>query len=86
MCCLGNYTEAIEFYNKTLAIDPNNTVALTNKDTILRMLGNNSTYSTYVNGMYGIFRNRMRLVPLSELLHLFLQLDLIPIRQLNIPG
>jgi len=34
----GNYTGAIEFYNKTLAIDPNNTFALTNKDAILHML------------------------------------------------
>jgi lipoprotein NlpI len=30
---LGNYTGAIEFYNKTLAIDPKNTFALTNCST-----------------------------------------------------
>jgi hypothetical protein len=37
-----------------LAIDPKNTFALTNKDAILHMLGNNSTYSTYENSTYGI--------------------------------
>jgi eukaryotic-like serine/threonine-protein kinase len=37
-----------------LTIDPNNTFALTNKDAILHMLGNNSTYSTYENSTYGI--------------------------------
>jgi hypothetical protein len=37
-----------------LAIDPKNTFALTNKDAILHMLGNNSTFSTYENSTYGI--------------------------------
>jgi hypothetical protein len=41
-------------YNKALAIDPKNTFALTDKDVILHMLGNNSTYSTYGNSTYGI--------------------------------
>ena len=56
----GNYTGAIEFYNKTLAIDPNNTFALTNKDAILHMLGNNATpgnatnFLQYENSTYGI--------------------------------
>jgi hypothetical protein len=45
----GNYTGAIEFYNKTLAIDPNNTFALTNKDAILHMLGNNVTPGNATN-------------------------------------
>ena len=40
---LGNYTGAIEFYNKILAIDPKNTFALTHKDAILHMLGNNTS-------------------------------------------
>jgi len=29
---LGNYNEAITFYDKTLAIDPNNKAALTSKN------------------------------------------------------
>jgi hypothetical protein len=41
-------------YNKALAIDPKNSIALTNKDTILHMLGNNMTSSTYENRNYGI--------------------------------
>jgi len=28
---LGQYDEAIDYYDKALAIDPNNTLALTNK-------------------------------------------------------
>jgi tetratricopeptide (TPR) repeat protein len=31
---LGNYTGAIEFYDKSLAIDPKNTYGLTNKLTV----------------------------------------------------
>ncbi len=57
---LGNYTGAVEFYDKTLAIDPKNTFALTNKDAILHMLGNNTTpgnatnFLQYENSTYGI--------------------------------
>ncbi|MGC2574341.1 MAG: tetratricopeptide repeat protein, partial [Candidatus Nitrosopolaris sp.] len=57
---LGNYTGALEFYNKALTIDPNDTFALTNKDVILHMLGNNTTpgnvtnFLEYDNSTYGI--------------------------------
>jgi hypothetical protein len=54
------YTGALEIYNKALTIDPNNTFALTNKDAILDMLGNNTTpgnatnFLEYENSTYGI--------------------------------
>jgi tetratricopeptide (TPR) repeat protein len=51
---LGNYTGAIEFYDKTLAIDPNNTFALTNKDAILHMSENATNFLQYENSTYGI--------------------------------
>jgi len=60
---LGNYTGSgsILYYNKALAIDPKDTFALTNKDVILHMLGNNTSStesqvatSTYDNRNYGI--------------------------------
>ncbi len=57
---LGNYTGAVLYYNKALAIDPKNTFALTNKDAILHMLGNNTTpgnatnIQEYENSTYGI--------------------------------
>ncbi|MGB6527680.1 MAG: tetratricopeptide repeat protein [Candidatus Nitrosopolaris sp.] len=37
---LGNYTGAIEYYDKALAIQSNDTYALTNKGTALEHLGN----------------------------------------------
>src|SRR5215467_2126576 len=36
----GNYTQAIQYYDKALAIDPNNKVALANKGNALVQLGN----------------------------------------------
>jgi hypothetical protein len=52
---LGNYSGAITYYDKALAIDPKNTFALTNKAAILDILRNNTTsLSTYENGNYGI--------------------------------
>ena len=40
---LGNYTGAIKYYDKALAIQPNNTCALTNKDALLDRLRNYTT-------------------------------------------
>jgi tetratricopeptide (TPR) repeat protein len=37
---LGNYSQAITYYDKALAIDPNNAVALTDKGNALSALGN----------------------------------------------
>ena len=37
---LGNYTQAIQYYDKALAIDPNNAIALYNKGNTLNNLGN----------------------------------------------
>jgi len=57
---LGNYTGALECYNKALTIDPNNTFALTNKDAIILMLGHNTApgnatnFLQYENSTYGI--------------------------------
>jgi hypothetical protein len=57
---LGNDTGAVEFYNKTLAVDPKNTFAITNKAAILDRLGNHTTVENatnllqYENSTYGI--------------------------------
>jgi tetratricopeptide (TPR) repeat protein len=40
--CLGNYTGAIKYYDKALAIDPNDTYALDNKGIDLDALGNHT--------------------------------------------
>ena len=37
---LGNYTGAIAYYDKVLAVDPNNVAALSNKGNALGSLGN----------------------------------------------
>ena len=37
---LGNYTQAIQYYDKALAVDPNNKRALNNKGSTLYSLGN----------------------------------------------
>ena len=38
----GNYTQAIQYYNKALGIDPKNVYALNNKGFVLQSVGNNT--------------------------------------------
>jgi len=44
---LGNYTEAIEYYDIVLSIEPNNTDALNNKGDALKNLGNYTEAKEY---------------------------------------
>ena len=46
---LGNYTEAIKYYDKILRIDPNNMDALTGLGTISYNLGNHTGSINYFN-------------------------------------
>ena len=49
---LGDYTQAISYYDKALAIDPNNVYALSGKGVALDSLGNHTQDITYYDTKY----------------------------------
>ena len=49
----GNYTQAIQFYDKALAINPNYTNALTSKGVALDRLGNHTGAINYYDKVFG---------------------------------
>jgi tetratricopeptide (TPR) repeat protein len=64
----GNYTAAITFYDKVLAIDPNNITALVNKGTALGTLGQNDDAITWLDKALAIDPNDISALGLKKLL------------------
>ena len=56
---LGNYTQAIQYYDNVLAIDPNNVNALINKGAALGNLGNHTQAIQYFDNVLAIDPNNV---------------------------